>query len=503
MVPESIKHFIGGRPANSSYRKTFGAHDPATGKEYTRVEVGVGADINQAVLAARAAHEAAPWASLPAAERAGILERIATGIDSRAVQIADFEALGTGLPVTQAREQAARAAACFRLAAGVITGPRATGRHEDDPACSPGQSGYTLRRPAGVAGAVTSWRAPFLAQARAVAPALAAGCAVVLLVDPWTPLSAALLPEITTEAGLPGGVLNIVHGTGNWQGTPGAGAGSAGTGARPALVAHPGVPVLAFAGDDAAAEQVARDAASRGKRLSADVAGHSPGVIFTDADLDRATDSAQFGAFALNGGRRTGTARILAERPVYEAVISRLAAAASAIRVGSPADPATEVGPLVHAEHYERVMSRVRRGVRDGARLAAGGSRPAGLADGNYLAATVLADVTREMPIFQEVISAPVLCVTAFDTEEEAITLASALASSALASSAAYLWTPDQDRAHRVALAINAAMTWVNSHNPDDLRTAGDGHDIQHAVDFYTRSAAIHISADGDPAPAL
>jgi 5-carboxymethyl-2-hydroxymuconic-semialdehyde dehydrogenase len=494
VVPETIRHFIGGREARSSYGKTFAAADPATGKEYARVEVGLGADVNQAVLAARAAFEAPPWAGLTVQERARVLERIADGIEDRAGEIADFEALGTGLPVTQAREQAAAAAECFRLAAGVITA-----RRQDSP-IPPDRSWCTLRRPAGVAGVITAWRAPFLAHARAVAPALAAGCAVVLQADPWAPLSAALLPEITTGAGLPGGVLNIVHGTGSWRGA------GAGTEARDALVAHPGVPLLSLAGDATTGEQAARDAAAHRKRLSADLAGNSPCVIFADADQDRAADSALFGAFALNGGRRTAASRILAERPVYEAVVARLAEGAGRIRVGSPSDPATEVGALVHPEHFDRAMSFVRRGVREGARLAAGGRRPLGLAEGNYLSPTVLADVTPELKIFEEVISAPVACVTPFDTEEEAVTLARAIAGA----TAAYLWTADRQRASRLAAAIGSAITWVNSHNQRDLRTppgwAADepgSESSQGGIDFYTQSSAIHLAADDGPAPRL
>ena len=494
MVPETIKHFIGGRAVRSSYLKTFALADPAAGKEYARVEVGVDADVNQAVLAARAALESGPWADLTLPERAAVLERMADGIESRAGQIADFEALGTGLPVTQAREQVTRAAECFRLAAGVITAQR-----ENSPR-PPDRSEHTLRRPAGVAGVVTSWRAPFLAQARAVAPALAAGCTVVLQADPWVPLSAALLPEITAAAGLPGGALNIVHGTGSWRG------GEAGTEARDALVTHEGVAVLSLAGDATAGEQAARDAAGHPTRLSADLAGNSPCVIFADADLDRAADSALFGAFALNGGRRTATGRILADRRVYEAVVTRLAAGAARIRVGSPSDPATEVGALVHATHYDRVVSCVRRGIRDGARLAAGGRRPPGLAEGNYLSATVLADVSPEMQIFEEVLSAPVACVTPFDTEEEAVTLARAIAGAP----AAYLWTSDRQRARRLAPAIGSAMTWVNSHNERDLRTpsgwtAGGpvSESSQGGIDFYTQSSTIHAAADDGPAPRL
>ena len=503
MVPETIKHFIGGREARSSYLKTFAVADPATGKEYARVEVGVAADVNQAVLAARAAFESGPWPGLTLLDRAGVLERIADGIESRAGEIADFEALGTGLPVTQAREQAARAADCFRLAAGVITA-----RHQDSP-LPPDQSGYTLRGPAGVAGVVTSWRAAFLAQARAVAPALAAGCTVVLQPDVWAPLSAALLPEITTGAGLPGGVLNIVHGTGDWRGTSGGG-----TAARDALIAHPRVPLLSLAGDAATVDQGARDAAAHRKRLSADPAGNSPCVIFADANLDRAADSATFGAFSLNGGRRTAASRILAERPVYDSVVGRLAERAGRIRVGDPTDPSTELGPLVHLELRDRVMSRARVAIREDARLAAGGRRPPGLTEGNYLSPIVLAGVTPEMRIFSEVISGPVACVTPFDTEEEAVALANAVnantgnakagnakAGNATAGApAAYIWTADPRRARRLAAVIDSPVAWVNAHNADDLRNPPGGAD---GIDFYTKSSVIHVAADDGPVPRL
>lgn len=483
MVPETIRHFIGGHEARSSYAKTFGAPDPATGQQYTRVEMGVDADISQAVLAAQAALAEGPWVGLPSVQRADILQRIADAIESQADQIADFEVLGTGLPVTQARGQVARAANCFGRAARVI----AAG---EDPPVLPAPSRYTSRRPAGVAGIITSWRAPFLAQARALAPALAAGCTVVLQADAWAPLSAALLPEITTTAGLPSGVLNIVHGTGNWRGD----GGTARTEARDALVTHPDVPLLSFAGDGAAGERAARDAATHHKRLIADLAANSPCLIFQDADPGRAVAHALYGAVALNGGRRTATSRIFVERRVYEAVLARLAEVADGMRVGPPADTATKVGPLVHAEHHDRVMSSVRRGIRDGARLAAGGRRPVGLTAGNYLATTVLADVTPKMQIFTEVLSAPVMCVTPFDTEEEAAALASGLPDVP----AAYLWTRDTQRAVRLAEAIRAPMTWVNSHNPDDRDGTEDDE-----IDRYTRPGSIDFAAADGPGPSF
>jgi 5-carboxymethyl-2-hydroxymuconic-semialdehyde dehydrogenase len=232
-----------------------------------------------------------------------------------------------------------------------------------------------------------------------------------------------------------------------------------------------------------------------------ELGGKSPCLIFADADLELATDSALFGVFSLNGERCTAGSRILAERAVYDSLLSRLAERAERIRVGSPADPATEIGALVHTEHYERVMSYVRLGVREGARLVAGGSRPAGLASGNYLAATVFADVTPDMRIYQEEIFGPVVCVTPFDSQEEAI----ALANDTKYGLAAYIWTSDLRRAHRVASSVEAGMTWVNSHNVRDLRTpfggvkaSGLGREGgQHSIDFYTESRIVHI-ATGD-----
>ena len=494
MVPETVNHFIGGQHVRSALGKTFGVADPATGKEYAQVAVGVAGDVSQAVLAAQAALEGGPWPGMAAPDRAGVLHRIADAIDSRADDIAAAEALGTGLPVAQAREQAAQAGTVFRGAADLIMARAAAG-----PSAVPGQSSYTVERPAGVAGLITSWRTPFLAQARAVAPALAAGCTAVLKPDEWAPLPAALLAEIAIVAGLPKGVLNIVHGSLHPK--------APGTQARDALIAHPGVARLSFAGDAAAGQQVMLGAAEHRKNLSAEFAGNSPCLIFADADLEQATDSALFGAFALNGQRRTATSTILAQRPVYDTIVSRLAQRAGRIRVGAPADPATQLGPLPHAEQYDELISSVRLGVREGARLAAGGRRPADLPEGNHLAATVLADVTASMQIFRKQICGPVVRVTPFDTDEEALSLANAVPHPA----AAYIWTADLQRAHRLAPAIESPRTWVNSHNPLDLPAAAAGHgpgqpgaeagDVN--IGFYTTSRSVFIAAHDTPVPSF
>jgi 5-carboxymethyl-2-hydroxymuconic-semialdehyde dehydrogenase len=478
VVPEQILHFIGGRHVPSLDGATFGVADPVSNEVYARAAAAGPADVDRAVTAARIAFECGSWPHLAARARARILTRIADGIEARGAEIADLETFDTGLPVTQAKGQAARAAENFRFFADVIVA-----QHEAA-FSSPGQLGYVLRRPAGVAGLITPWNTPFMLESWKLAPALASGCTVVLKPAEWTPASASLLPEIMIEAGVPEGVFNIVHGIGEVAGA--------------ALVAHPRVPLISFTGETTTGQVIMRSAASHLKGLSMELGGKSPCVIFADADLDRATDSALFGVMSLNGERCTAGARILAERSVYEDLVSRLAQRAARVAVGPPADPSTEIGALVHPEHYKRVLDYVELGVQEGARLVAGGSRPEGLPSGNYLAATVFADVTPRMRIFQEEIFGPVVCVTPFDSEEEAI----ALANDTRYGLAAYIWTSDLTRAHRVAGLVEAGMTWVNSHNVRDLRTpfggvkaSGLGREGgQHSIDFYTQSRIVHIA---------
>ncbi|HTR94166.1 MAG TPA: 5-carboxymethyl-2-hydroxymuconate semialdehyde dehydrogenase [Trebonia sp.] len=476
-IPDKIEHFIGGRQLPSVSGGTFDVADPVSNRVYAQAAAGDADDIGRAVEAAAEAFDG-PWPGLAARARAKILNRVADGIEARSERIAAMETFDTGLPITQAKGQAARAAENFRYFADVIVA-----QHEDA-FSQPGQLGYVLRRPAGVAGLITPWNTPFMLESWKLAPALASGCAIVLKPAEWTPLSASLLPEIMTDAGVPDGVLNIVHGIGEQAGA--------------ALVAHPGVPRISFTGETTTGQVIMRSAADHLKGLSMELGGKSPCVIFADADLDAAVDSALFGVMSLNGERCTAGSRILVERPAYDELVRRLAARADRVRVGEPSDPSTEIGALVHPEHYDRVMSYVRLGAREGARLVAGGRRPPGLAAGNYLAATVFADVTPSMRIFQEEIFGPVVCVTPFDTEDDAIRLANATRYGL----AAYIWTSSLNRAHRVAARVESGMTWVNSHNVRDLRTpfggvknSGLGREGgQHSIDFYTESRIVHVA---------
>ncbi len=484
-VPSKIEHFIGGRHVPGADGATFDIADPVSNQVYAQAAAGGPADIDRAVAAAREAFESGPWPALAARARAKVLNKIADGIEARGERIAAMETFDTGLPITQAKGQAARAAENFRYFADVVVA-----QHEAA-FSQPGQLGYVLRKPAGVAGLITPWNTPFMLESWKLAPALASGCTVVLKPAEWTPLSASLLPEIMTEAGVPDGVFNIVHGIGEDAGA--------------ALVTHPNVPLISFTGETTTGKIIMKSAADHLKGLSMELGGKSPCVIFADADLDAAIDSALFGVFSLNGERCTAGSRILVERAVYDGVVARLADRAGRVRVGDPSNPTTEVGALVHPEHYARVLDYVEIGVKEGARLVAGGSRPVDLPAGNYLGPTVFADVKPSMRVFQEEIFGPVVAVTPFDTEEEAIRLANGTKYGL----AAYLWTSDLKRAHRVAAAVESGMTWINSHNVRDLRTpfggvkaSGLGREGgQHSIDFYTESRIVHIALGDSHVP--
>jgi 5-carboxymethyl-2-hydroxymuconic-semialdehyde dehydrogenase len=326
-----------------------------------------------------------------------------------------------------------------------------------------------------------------------LAPCLAAGCTVVLKPAELTPLTASLFPEIMNEAGVPPGVVNIVHGIGEHAGA--------------ALVVHPRVPVISFTGETVTGKAIMAAASGQLKGLSMELGGKSPCVVFADADVDTALDSALFGVFSLNGERCTAGSRVLVERPLYDDFVEVLAKRADAIRVGHPADADTELGALISKEHYERVLSYVDTGIAEGARLVTGGTRPAHLPTGNYLSPTVFADVEPSMRIFREEIFGPVVCITPFEDEAEAIRLAN----DTRYGLAAYVWTNDLRRGHRVAHRLDTGMVWLNSHNVRDLRTpfggvkdSGYGREGgQHSIDFYTDQTIVHVSLQDAHVPRL
>ncbi|MHA7262126.1 5-carboxymethyl-2-hydroxymuconate semialdehyde dehydrogenase [Arthrobacter sp. TMN-37] len=477
-LPSSIRHYINGEFVDSAGGETFDVLDPVLNTTYATAAAGQKEDIDRAVAAAREAFLNGPWPRMKPRERARVLNRIADAVEAQEARLAELETFDTGLPITQARGQALRAAENFRFFADLIVA------QFDDAMKVPGsQLNYVNRKPIGVAGLITPWNTPFMLESWKLAPALATGNTVVLKPAEFTPLSASLWAEIFKGAGLPDGVFNLVNGLGEEAGD--------------ALVKHPDVPLISFTGETTTGQTIFRNAAAHLKGLSMELGGKSPCVVFADADLDAAIDSALFGVFSLNGERCTAGSRILVERAVYAEFCEKYAARAKNIVVGNPHDPRTEVGALVHPEHYEKVASYVEIGKSEG-RLLAGGGRPEHLPEGNYIAPTVFADVSPEARIFQEEIFGPVVAITPFEDDAEAL----ALANNTRYGLAAYIWTQNLTRAHNFAQSMEAGMVWLNSHNVRDLRTpfggvkaSGLGHEGGYrSIDFYTDQQAVHIT---------
>ena len=479
-LPEKIRHYINGEFIDSIDGEEFDVINPVTNEPYIKAASGKKADIDAAVASAKQAFDEGPWPSMLPRERARVLNKIADIAETRSQELAEMESFDSGLPITQAKGQANRAAENFRFFADLIVA------QVDDAFKVPGrQANYVNRKPIGVAGLITPWNTPFMLESWKLAPAIATGNAVVLKPAEFTPLSASLWPGIFEEAGLPKGVFNMVNGFGE--------EGFAGD----SLVKHPDVPLISFTGESSTGQTIFANAAPWLKGLSMELGGKSPAVVFADADLDAAINATVFGVFSLNGERCTAGSRILVEESVYDEFVERYAAQAKRVKVGLPSDPSTEVAALVHPEHYDKVMSYVEIGKQE-ARLVAGGGRPEGFDTGNFVEPTVFADVTPDARIFQEEIFGPVVAITPFKSDEEALQLAN----NTKYGLAAYIWTSDLKRAHNFSQAVESGMVWLNSNNVRDLRTpfggvkaSGLGHEGGYrSIDFYTEQQSVHIN---------
>ena len=483
------RHYIDGAFRDSVDGGTFETSNPATNTVLGDVADGLAADVDAAVRAARAAFDDGPWPRLRADERAAVLRRIAALIRAHADEFVEHEVLDIGMPISQMKGLAARAAQNFEYYAGVVSELHGRSFQVGDEFLN-----YTIFKPVGVAGLIMPWNAPLMLSTWRIAPALAAGNTVVLKPAEWSPLSATLLARVLDEeADLPSGVFNVVHGFGETAGAP--------------LSSHPGVDLICFTGETTTGKLIVAAGAPTLKRSSIELGGKSPVVVFEDADADLAVDAALAQVFTLNGQRCTAGSRLLVQRPLYELIVSTIAERARNIRVGDPFDPRTELGPLISPEHHERVLGYIESARDEGARVIAGGGRPPHLERGNFLQATVIADVDETMRVFQEEIFGPVLVAMPFDDEAEAIRLANATPYGL----AAYVWTNDLRRAHRVAHAIDTGMCWINSQNVRDLRTpfggvksSGIGREGgDYAFEFYCETEIVHVALGTHHIPKL
>ncbi|OAV61218.1 5-carboxymethyl-2-hydroxymuconate semialdehyde dehydrogenase [Enteractinococcus helveticum] len=479
-LPDQIRHYINGEFVDSIDGDTFDVLNPVTNEAYIKASSGKVADIDAAVAAAKEAFDNGPWPHMLPRERSRVLHKIADVVETRQQELAEMETWDSGLPISQTLGQARRAAENFRFFADLIVA------QHDNAFKVPGrQINYVNRKPIGVAGLITPWNTPFMLESWKLGPALATGNTVVLKPAEFTPLSAGLWPGIFEEAGLPAGVFNMVHGYGE--------EGYAGD----SLVKHPDVPLISFTGESSTGQLISANAAPYLKGLSMELGGKSPAVVFEDADLEAAIDATIFGVFSLNGERCTAGSRIIVQRSIYDEFVERYAAQAANVKVGMPNDPKTEVGALVHPEHFDKVWSYVQIG-KEEARLVAGGDRPEEFPEGNFLQPTVFADVSPDARIFQEEIFGPVVAITPFDTDEEALELAN----NTDYGLAAYIWTNDLQRSHNFAQKVDAGMVWLNSNNVRDLRTpfggvkaSGLGQEGGYrSIDFYTDQQAVHIN---------
>ena len=477
VVPSVTRLLINNRWVPSESGKTFPTINPSTGEEISQVAEADAADVDKAVTAARAAFEG-PWRKLRASERGRLLHRLADLIEKNADELARLETLDNGKPISVAKAvDVAKTVACYRYFAGWAD--KVQGKTipiDGDFFC------YTRHEPLGVVGQIIPWNYPMLMQSWKLAPALATGNTVVMKPAEQTPLSALRIGELIVEAGFPEGVVNLLPGFG-----PTAGA---------AIARHMDVDKVAFTGSTEVGRLIMEAAAkSNLKRITLELGGKSPNIIFADTDLDEAVEGAHMGVFVNQGQSCCAGSRVFVEEKIYQQFVEKSVARARKRRVGDPLDPTTEQGPQVDQSQFDSVMGYIESGRSDGATLACGGE-PVGNR-GYFIQPTVFADVQDEMKIARQEIFGPVMSVIVFKDVDEVI----ARANRTDYGLAAGVWTRDIKKAHAVANAMRAGTVWVNCYHVLDTRApfggfkqSGIGRELgEYGLQEYTEVKTVTV----------
>jgi len=486
VAEQGVKNIINGEHVDANSGKTFDNFSPLDNSLICTVAESDATDIDKAAQVAMDAFPA--WRDMPAKKRRDILYRVADLIEENAEEIALLESLDTGQPIRFMSKAAIRGAANFRFFADRCESAR-------DGLSLPTEEhlNYTIRTPIGPVGIITPWNTPFMLSTWKIAPALAAGCTVVHKPAELSPVTAQRLSEMFLEAGVPAGVVNVVNGYGETVGK--------------ALTEHPLIKAIGFVGESQTGSHIMAQGARTLKRVHFELGGKNPVIVFEDADLDRALDAVVFMKYSLNGERCTSSSRLFVHRNIYTEFTKKLQARVKNIRVGDPLDPATEVGPLIHQGHFEKVSSYISIGRNEGATLAVGGETLSNLGSGNYFQPTLFTDATNTMRIAQEEIFGPFLIAIPFDSDEEALQLANDVKYGLTA----YIWTKDVTRAINMAQDVEAGMVWVNSHNVRHLpapfggvKSSGIGRDGgDYSFDFYMETKNISIALGDHHIPTL
>ena len=436
---------------------TLDVIDPATGQVIHKAPAGTSGDIDKAVKAARYAFDSGPWPKFTGAQRAVYLRAIAAKIIEKREFLARLEVADNGKPLPEALWDIDDAAGCFGYYA---TLAEELDQHPEEtiPLSEPRFSSRVVREPLGVVGAITPWNYPLLMVAWKVAPALAAGCTIVLKPSELTPLTALELGVIAEDIDLPAGVLNIVTGTGMQAGEP--------------LTEHPLVDKLAFTGSVSTGRKVMMAGAQDIKTVSLELGGKSPFVIFADSDIEKAVEWIMFGIFWNQGQVCSATSRVVVEAGLYDAVVSRLCEEAARIKIGNGMEEGTQLGPIVSKGQYDKITSAIDRARIDGAEVAYGGGRPAGFEAGYFLEPTVLTGMSEDSYVWKEEIFGPVVCIKPFKDEDDAIRMAN----DSRFGLAAAVMSKDVIRAERVAEAFRAGIVWVNCSQPTFVEAPWGGY---------------------------